>query len=63
MRLIFLMSLACFGCSSFKATIEKIPQDSYFEEIIEQIIDDKVGIDFDLTPFSVEGQNEFIKEN
>lgn len=34
--------------------IENVPPDSIIEEWIEDVIEDKTGVDLDLTPFSPE---------
>jgi len=38
--------------------VKKYPQDNIIEEIAEEIIEQKTGLDIDLTPFSKEKQDE-----
>lgn len=50
---IVLICLVISGCSSF-GWMKNYPQDNIVEEIIEEIIESKTGLDIDLTPRSPE---------
>lgn len=46
---IVLCSLAFDGCTRINARLG-LKQDNIFEELIEEIIEAKIGVDIDLTP-------------
>lgn len=54
--LILFLFLILFSCSC--TAIKNYPQDNLVEEIVEEVIEYKTGLDIDLSPFSPEQKDK-----
>jgi len=57
MRNIILISLVLLGCTKIERFLEKNP-DNLVEEMVEDVIEDTLGIEVDFTPESDQIQDE-----
>lgn len=55
LSLILFFGLCLYSCNSLK----NYPQDNFVEEIVEDVIEEKTGLDIDLSPFTPEEKKGF----